>query len=83
MSRGLGRWQREIMATLEKQPAFFLVDVLSRPYPRAHYVALHRAAWTLQGAGKVDIWHTGLAGGTNSMWITRSGYRGPRPPIKC
>jgi hypothetical protein len=48
------------MAALERQPAFFLADLLSRPYPGSHYVALHRAAWTRQGLGKVEIWHHGV-----------------------
>jgi hypothetical protein len=80
MSRGLGRWQLGLLAALEKHPAVFLAALLPRNYPRAQYVALHRAAHTLASKGKVDIWHTGMAGGTNSMWVTRPGYtRRPAP----
>jgi hypothetical protein len=69
MSRGLGRWQRGLLAALEKQPAVFLADLLPRPYRRAQYVALHRAAYTLYDKGKVTILHSGLAGGVNSIWV--------------
>jgi hypothetical protein len=32
MSRGLGKWQRELLAVLEKYPAVFLADLFLRPY---------------------------------------------------
>ena len=76
MSRGLGRWQLGLLAALEKHPAVYLVDLLPRNYPRSQYVALHRAAQTLEAMGRVDIWHNGMAGGTNSMWVARPGYTG-------
>jgi hypothetical protein len=76
MSRGLGRWQIGLLAALEEHPAVYLADLLPPNYPRAQYVALHRAAQTLADKGMVDIWHYGLAGGTNSMWVTRPGYTG-------
>jgi len=57
MSRGLGVWQRRLLAALEERPTVSLVDVLPRPYARSQYVALHRAAWSLRGKGKVDIHH--------------------------
>jgi hypothetical protein len=76
MSRGLGRWQISLLAALEEHPAVYLADLLPPNYPRAQYVALHRAAQTLWSMGRVDIWHTGQAGGTNSMWVTRPGHTG-------
>jgi hypothetical protein len=40
MSRGLGVWQRRLLAALEERPTVSLVDVLPRPYARSQYVAL-------------------------------------------
>ena len=68
MSRGLGVWQRRLLAALEERPTVSLVDVLPRPYARSQYVALHRAAWSLRGKGKVDIHH---AQGKGHMWVCR------------
>jgi hypothetical protein len=68
MSRGLGVWQRRLLAALEERPTVSLVDVLPRPYARSQYVALHRAAWSLRGKGKVDIHHAQRKG---HMWVCR------------
>ena len=68
MSRGLGVWQRRLLAALEERPTVSLVDVLPRPYARSQYVALHRAAWSLRGKGKVDIHHSQRKG---HMWVCR------------
>jgi hypothetical protein len=68
MSRGLGVWQRRLLAALEERPTVSLVDVLPRPYARSQYVALHRAAWSLRGKGKVDIHHAQRNG---HMWVCR------------
>jgi hypothetical protein len=68
MSRGLGVWQRRLLAALEERPTVSLVDVLPRPYARSQYVALHRAAWSLRGKGKVDIYHSQRKG---HMWVCR------------
>ena len=68
MSRGLGVWQRRLLAALEERPTVYLVDVLPRPYARSQYVALHRAAWSLCGKGKVDIYHSQRKG---HMWVCR------------
>jgi hypothetical protein len=65
MSRGLGVWQRRLLAAL---PTVSLVDVLPRPYARSQYVALHRAAWSLRGKGKVDIHYSRRKG---HMWVCR------------
>jgi hypothetical protein len=68
MSRGLGVWQRRLLAALEERPTVSLVDVLPRPHARSQYVALHRAAWSLRGKGKVDIHHSQHKG---HMWVCR------------
>ena len=68
MSRGLGVWQRRLLAALEERPTVSLVDVLPRPYARSQYVALHRAAWSLRGKGNVDISHSQRKG---HMWVCR------------
>jgi hypothetical protein len=63
-----------LLDTLDIYPAFFLVDLLGRPYTRSQYVALHHAAQTLYCACQLDIWKQG-GGGTNTMWVARLGYR--------
>jgi len=68
VSRGLGVWPRRLLAALEERPTVSLVDVLPRPYARSQYVALHRAAWSLRGKGKVDIHHSQRKG---HMWVCR------------
>ncbi len=68
MSRGLGVWQRRLLAALEERPTVSLVDVLPRPHARSQYVALHRAAWSLRGKGKVEIYHSQRKG---HMWVCR------------
>jgi hypothetical protein len=57
MSRGLGHWQRGILAALERYPAVYLMDLLPRPRTRAQVVALNRAARQLADAGKVETLH--------------------------
>jgi hypothetical protein len=44
-------------------------------------VVLYRAAQTLHAKGLIDFWHTGLAGGTNSTWVTRPGYQCRRDQV--
>jgi hypothetical protein len=66
MSRDLGVWQHRLLAALEERPTVSLVDVL--PYALSQYVALHRAAWSLRGKGKVDIYHSQRKG---HMWVCR------------
>ena len=73
VGQGYGYWQLKLLKTLDEHPAFFLSDLLGRPYERAQYVALHRAAQNLCQQGKLEIWKVG-AGGTNSMWVARVGY---------
>jgi hypothetical protein len=66
MSRGPGRLQREILATLEKHPAFFARDLLPLEPTRAEQQALQRAICTLHDNGKIAIgrwWGRNPAGG--------------------
>jgi hypothetical protein len=46
--RGLGKWQRAILAELRKHPAFYLKDLLPEGYRRAEYVAALRAVSLLE-----------------------------------
>jgi hypothetical protein len=81
MSRGLGIWQRYILAALERQPALILRDLLPPSHTRAQYVALDRAARTLWEKGKVDIIHGQLRSAVNTAWIVRPGYRCDRNQV--
>ena len=74
VGRGYGHLQLLLLKTLDEHPAFFLVDLLGRPYTRSQYVALHRSAQNLCDQGKLVIWKLG-GGGTNTMWVARVGYR--------
>ena len=71
VGEGYGRLQLKLLETLDHYPAFFLIDLLPRPYTRSEYVALHYAAHTLCRRRELDIWK--LRGG-GSMWISRVGY---------
>src|SRR5262249_13844506 len=72
MSRGLGVWQRRLLAALEERPTVSLVDVLPRPYARSQSVARHRGGgWggrdrstSTTGKGG-DIWGWGARSPTN------------------
>jgi hypothetical protein len=55
MSRGLGRCQRGIIAALDAMPAVHLHELLGEQYTRAQYVALYRAAVTLEAKGVIGI----------------------------
>jgi hypothetical protein len=57
MSRGPGRWQRAILATLEQHRAFFSHDLLPLEPTRAQQAALQRAVVTLHDKGKIGIGH--------------------------
>ena len=54
MSRGPGKWQRQVLSATERGWCW-LVDILEPGYTRAQYVALHRAATTLADAGRIDM----------------------------
>jgi hypothetical protein len=80
MSRGPGRLQREILAALEKHPAFFARDLLGIAPTRAQQAALHRAIITLHDNGKIAIarwWGRNPAGGR--IVIFRQGTLAPPP----
>jgi hypothetical protein len=55
MSRGHGKWERAILETLERVPAFYLTDLLPDPHTRSQTVALNRAARKLLNAGKLAV----------------------------
>jgi hypothetical protein len=55
VSRGPGRWQREILATLERYQAFFPNDLLGLEPTRAEQAALHRAVGTLQATRQIAV----------------------------
>jgi hypothetical protein len=56
MSRGHGKWERAILAALDRVQAFYLTDLLPTPHTRSHVVALNRAARNLVGVGKIEKW---------------------------
>jgi hypothetical protein len=74
VGQGYGRLQLKLLETLDRYPAFFLIDLLPRPYTRSEYVALHQAAHTLCRRRELDIWKL-RGGGSNPIWITRVGYQ--------
>lgn len=55
MSRGLGSAQRMIMLRLEREPFFYLADLLPEGYDIGKYQALKRAAATLEEGGRIVI----------------------------
>ena len=63
MSRGHGKWERAILETLERVPAFYLTDLLPDPHTRNHVVALNRAARKLADTGKIEV----------MRWVCRHG----------
>jgi hypothetical protein len=80
MSRGFGRWQREILATLECHRAFFARDLLPLEPTRAEQAALGRAIRELHDHHKIAIarwWGRNPAGGR--IVIYRAGTRAPPP----
>ena len=52
---GSGRWQKELLAKLENEREFYLVDCLPYSYSLEEYRHLHRAALGLMSAGKLSI----------------------------
>lgn len=54
MSRGPGRWQREILQATEGGWRY-LVDLLPDRYRREQYVALYRAMTTLHNTGRIEV----------------------------
>jgi len=79
MSKGLGKRQRAILATLADHGAFWLRSMLGPSCTKAEYNALHRAALKLEAAGLVELqgWAYGLHDGTGKIAVCRIGT--PRP----
>jgi hypothetical protein len=80
MSRGFGKLQCKILATLEQHPAFFARDLLGLEPTRAQQQALQRAICTLHDANKIAIarwWGRNPAGGR--IVIYRYGTLAPPP----
>ena len=61
MSRGLGCWQRGILAAVEHHGAVYLRDLLPRSTTRAAYQALYRASRRLAAAGQIVLYQGGLS----------------------
>jgi hypothetical protein len=79
MSRGPGRWQREILAALDQHQAFYPRDLLGITSTRAEQAALQRAVCSLHDAGRIAIarwWGRSPAGGR----IVVFRYGGLAPP---
>ena len=55
MSKGPGKWQRAILATLADHEAFWLRSMLKPSCTKAEYNALLRAALKLEAAGLIGI----------------------------
>jgi hypothetical protein len=55
MSRGPGRWQRQILAVLERHQAFFPNDLLPLESTRAEQAALHRAVSTPHATHRIAV----------------------------
>jgi hypothetical protein len=78
MSRGPGIWQRRILDTLEKYPAFYLMDLLPKDHTRSQVVALNRAARQLASNYKIETlsWWTRFGKG-GFITVLRPGYSKP------
>jgi hypothetical protein len=59
MSRGHWKWECAILAKLERQEEFDLIDLLPPGYTRSQLVAIERAARNLEDAGKIERDHDG------------------------
>jgi len=75
MSKGLGKRQRAILATLADHEAFWLRSMLGPSCTKAEYNALRRAALKLEAAGlvKLQAWAYGLHDGTGRLAVCRIG----------
>ena len=79
MSRGYGKWERAILAALDRAPAFYLTDLLPSPHTRAHVVALNRAARCLITAGKIQVMYWCTRGGAGLGYVTVYRLSYPQP----
>ncbi len=79
MSRGLGKWQRELLAAVEESGAipvaWHFSEKWQRPLTNAEYKALQRAADKLAARGQVEwcyVWMQGRTGQrTAEKWLLR------------
>lgn len=55
MSKGLGKKQQAIMGILQYKRAVYLQDILPQRFTRAEYVAMWRAALSLEKKGMIKI----------------------------
>ena len=80
MSRGPGKWQRAILATLEQHQAFYPRDLLPLEPTRAQRAALQRAVTTLHDNAKIAIarWWVRNAAGSRIV-VFRYGTLAPPP----
>ncbi len=83
MSKGPGSQQRRILSELENRPCFYLAELWAGG-TRAESVALIRAAWKLEAAGKVSIER--YLFGPERLVVARRGYcvtERPPPLYMC
>ena len=76
MSRGYGKWERAILETLDRVPAFYLIDLLPNRHKRSQVVALNRAARKLCGIGMINTM-SWLSRSHGTVTIYRVGYPMP------
>jgi hypothetical protein len=55
VSRGLGRWQREILAAVEQYGAVYVRDLLADDASKSEITAVERAASQLHSAGRIAL----------------------------
>jgi hypothetical protein len=82
MSRGYGKLQRKILATLEQHQAFFARDLLPLEPTRAQQQALQRAICTLHDADKIQLarWLAGRRHPSGGLIVIyRQGTLAPPP----
>ena len=82
MSRGPGKWQREILSAVTKHGAVWLKSLLPVTVTRSDHVALLRAANRLNEAGQISLHHWQCGAGTRCFVSAhRSGYTPARQSI--
>jgi hypothetical protein len=75
MSRGPGKWQREILSAVTKHGAVWIKSLLPVTGCRSDHVALLRAANRLNESGQIDLTHW-VCGATTRCFVSahRPGY---------
>ena len=89
MSKGPGKWQRQILDALDGDDWVIICDLLPGDAKRSEQSALNRAAHTLRRVGKVDIVYRNRAVNSPRGWnqnrhvrpavlvVTRPGFEAP------